>query len=417
MAKLEATTQKLYTTKDREVVLVAFGGIISAQTINYFRDSLKDAMQQRRPVLLDFSGVTYVNSTGLGKLVLFFDQVGELGLGGGLVNVGRETMRLIEMLGLQEVLSVYATVEAGLAAIDAGTPKTRAPEVVSATAAGRVRISSAPPPRLPEARLLIGMRRDDPLAKMLVRALTGDQGKVVVSNKRPEILRAIQEEGKFDLAILEEDLPEYQQVCLDLKTGPGSGLLSIIKVGSGRTGLNNLHVCADEVLKEPFDIQELFAVAQSEYDRTTLESLLFIRDVQLSFASSQSAVEEGVAMLEELVASCALEEIEESKFLQAVSEAVDNARKHGNREDPFKAIKVQYILDKEKVTVLVEDEGGGFDFKRRLEMVKNFTPLQQTRMISYDENRAGLGINIMLKCCDHIEYTEPGNVVRLTKYL
>ncbi len=417
MSRLDTQVKSIYSPREREVLLASVAGIVSGPTINLFRDFLSSLVERKRTVLLDFSGVTYINSTGLGKLVWFFDQINESSVGGGMVNVNTESQRLMQLLGLQEVLNVFPTVPEALACLDRGITQTSIPEISAAAESGRFRITSAPQPRLPDARILVGMSPDDPLAKLLVRALTGDKGHVLVTNSRQVIQRAIADGGKFDVAILDANLPLYQQICLDLKVGPQSGLLSIIKITSTGSAQTNLRVCADENITEPFDIQELFALAQCEYDRTHLESLLITRDVQLSFSSAQSAVDEGLAMLEEVIEGSGLEEIEAHKFLQAVSEAVDNGRKHGNKEDPFKAIRVQYILDREKLTVSIEDEGEGFDFRRRLELVKNFTPLQQTRMIAYDENRAGLGINIMLKCCDSLEYTSPGNIVRLTKYL
>lgn len=415
MSRLGTEVKTIYSPREREVLLATVSGIISGPALNPFRDFLKSLADKKRMALLDFSGVTYINSTGLGKLVWFFDQLVANGTCGGLVNVSPDIHRLMRLLGLQEVLSIYANLAEALSCLDRGITLSAAAEIRDAASSKYFRITAAPEPRLPDARILIGMNPEDPLAKLLVRALTGDRGHVLISNNRQAIQQAISDGGRFDIAILDAALPHYQQICLDLKVGPQAGLLSIIKISSTEGAQSNLRVCADEVIREPFDIQELFALAQGEYDRTHLESLLIIRDIQLSFASSQSAVEEGLSMLQEVIHSSGYEEIEEHKFLHAVSEAIDNARKHGNQEDPFKSIKVQYIHDREKVTVLVEDEGEGFDFRKRLDLAKNFTPLQQTRMISYDENRAGLGINIMLKCCDSLEYTAPGNVVRLTK--
>ena len=45
----------------------------------------------------------------------------------------------------------------------------------------------------------------------------------------------------------------------------------------------------------------------------------------------------------------------------AFREAIMNAGSHGNKDDAAKLIKVLYLLDKEKTTVVVQDEGGGFD--------------------------------------------------------
>jgi serine/threonine-protein kinase RsbW len=45
----------------------------------------------------------------------------------------------------------------------------------------------------------------------------------------------------------------------------------------------------------------------------------------------------------------------------ALEEAMVNAIKHGNRLDPAKQVRVEATISPEKVEILVEDEGPGFD--------------------------------------------------------
>lgn len=45
----------------------------------------------------------------------------------------------------------------------------------------------------------------------------------------------------------------------------------------------------------------------------------------------------------------------------AIREAVNNAIKHGNRQDPLKKVHVSFIYDVESLTVSVKDQGQGFD--------------------------------------------------------
>ncbi len=44
----------------------------------------------------------------------------------------------------------------------------------------------------------------------------------------------------------------------------------------------------------------------------------------------------------------------------SLEEALTNAVKHGNRNDPSKRITVRYYVDAERTVVMVRDEGGGF---------------------------------------------------------
>lgn len=45
----------------------------------------------------------------------------------------------------------------------------------------------------------------------------------------------------------------------------------------------------------------------------------------------------------------------------ALREAMANAVRHGNRQDPAKSVRVECRIDGTEVTIRVEDEGDGFD--------------------------------------------------------
>ena len=44
-------------------------------------------------------------------------------------------------------------------------------------------------------------------------------------------------------------------------------------------------------------------------------------------------------------------------------------------------------------------------------------PIEQARTRHSSGGYGGLGIGLMLRCCDKVEYIPPGNIVKLTKYL
>ena len=46
----------------------------------------------------------------------------------------------------------------------------------------------------------------------------------------------------------------------------------------------------------------------------------------------------------------------------SVTEAVNNAIVHGNKEDKNKKVKIQLRKNKKSVRFVIEDEGAGFDF-------------------------------------------------------
>jgi serine/threonine-protein kinase RsbW len=45
----------------------------------------------------------------------------------------------------------------------------------------------------------------------------------------------------------------------------------------------------------------------------------------------------------------------------ALDEALSNAVRHGNRNDPSKTVTVEYTINEDELRVTIEDEGPGFD--------------------------------------------------------
>ena len=52
---------------------------------------------------------------------------------------------------------------------------------------------------------------------------------------------------------------------------------------------------------------------------------------------------------------------EEYWLVTALREALANAVRHGNRQDPKLHVRVAYVVENSTVTIKVEDEGAGFD--------------------------------------------------------
>ena len=88
----------------------------------------------------------------------------------------------------------------------------------------------------------------------------------------------------------------------------------------------------------------------------------------------------------------------------ALEEAISNAVKHGNGNDPKKVVRVQFQADAERVTIEVEDEGDGFDPGAVPD------PTQEENL----EIPSGRGIVLMKSFMTEITYTPPGNRVRMS---
>jgi len=104
---------------------------------------------------------------------------------------------------------------------------------------------------------------------------------------------------------------------------------------------------------------------------------------------------------------CEQMSIGEEKFgniLLAVTEAVNNAIEHGNKNNPEKTVQLSYKSSPEQVIFTVSDQGQGFDLKQ--------VP-DPTQPESKDPE-AGRGIFVMKHLADKMEFLDNGNKVLLS---
>jgi anti-sigma B factor antagonist len=98
--------------------VVSFEGDVDLEYSPTARQVLLDSVRQRRNVLVDLSGVSYIDSSGVANLVEAFQLSRQRGTGFALVSVNAPAMRVLELARLDKVFTIYATLEDGL---DGGT--------------------------------------------------------------------------------------------------------------------------------------------------------------------------------------------------------------------------------------------------------------------------------------------------------
>lgn len=89
----------------------------------------------------------------------------------------------------------------------------------------------------------------------------------------------------------------------------------------------------------------------------------------------------------------------------ALEEALVNAIKHGNGMDPSKSVKIACDINGDRVQIIIEDEGEGFDPGDVPD------PTEDDNL----EKPSGRGLMLMRAFMTRIEYNEKGNRVLLEK--
>jgi serine/threonine-protein kinase RsbW len=91
----------------------------------------------------------------------------------------------------------------------------------------------------------------------------------------------------------------------------------------------------------------------------------------------------------------------------AVTEAVNNAIKHGNSGDKSKNVQLSLSLNESLIKFVVKDEGKGFDFQN----------LPDPTSPENIEKIGGRGIFLMKHLSDQVEFKDPGRIVELSFYM
>lgn len=91
----------------------------------------------------------------------------------------------------------------------------------------------------------------------------------------------------------------------------------------------------------------------------------------------------------------------------AVTEAVNNAIKHGNGNDKNKNVFLSLILNDSMIKFVVQDEGSGF----------NYDSLPDPTAPENLEKPGGRGIFLMKHLSDEVAFKDHGRIVELSFYM
>jgi anti-sigma B factor antagonist len=96
--------------------VVTASGEVDASNADQLGDALLDPLVNGRPrVLLDFGQVTFIDSTGLGVLVKVHREALARRAAFALVHPTPQTRKLLGVLGLDQLFTIYDSVDAALA--------------------------------------------------------------------------------------------------------------------------------------------------------------------------------------------------------------------------------------------------------------------------------------------------------------
>jgi len=228
------------------------------------------------------------------------------------------------------------------------------------------------------------------------------------------------ETGKAYLVILDAMFDDYQKFAYALKMRRETTNVPLIIMYPTEASfkvLKDVTVVGDENLPQPFEFRQLLDHADAEIIRAAEEELIFLQQLNIQLPTDEPSIEKVIDMVHKLLEGSGLNEEGQVAMSAAFREAAVNAAQHGNKYKRDKKIEVQYLLDAEKITAVVRDQGTGFNHEQYVKSGSTRDAISAARERHAQGRMGGLGIMLMLRCCDRLEYNQAGNQITLTKFL
>lgn len=275
------------------------------------------------------------------------------------------------------------------------------------------------PDRAEPYKISLVVPRKDFFTSLVATRLTGPRSQAQVCEGIEAFMGSLPS-WRPDLVAVDASQNGAREMIRALKRSKDTNSIAAVSIymeGTDPNKLDGLRVCEDESLAEPFELNELVELAETEIRRSHEERSFFQHQIHFQMPTRDDTIEEANDLVSDLVGQSGLSEERGAALAVAFREAVDNAARHGNKSQASRMIDVVYLLDREKITINVLDEGDGFDTEMYLRRGVHGNAVAVARERNEAGRTGGLGIMLMLKCLDNLEYNYAGNQVKLTKYV
>ncbi len=424
MPKLEILPENLPIDDSVTCVVLHIKGFVDAPNYEQFVTTLeKTVAKEQKFLIVEFSGVSYINSTGISALIKTQGMLSKRGGALVMAHVPRTVAVSLNLLGLTTVVPLVKDVR-------------RARDVVRKVAGGslpsggleeaaeiketarRIPVWPQSPILSESAAVIILVPQEGHFSDVVRMRLEKRNARFYLFHSPEEALKQFRSIAP-DVVVVDDRVDPKGLFLARVKLEKGKGLTSVIKLyphGSNVKRRSGFRIWENDYLVDPFELMELFSLAETELRRVPEDRQHYMQEVRWAFRSTPDRVEKASELAFKLLSQSGLDVNSLDSLFAAFKEAVDNAVKHGNEHSKEKQVEVIYLLERDRVRIQVTDEGKGFDYEFYLAWSLTASALQEAkRKIVKEGQKGGLGILLMRRCTDKLEYRGVGNVVCLEK--
>ncbi len=226
-----------------------------------------------------------------------------------------------------------------------------------------------------------------------------------------------------DLILLDLMLPGMDgfTICENLKLDRETNRIPIVMITalSGHEDkVRGLTVGANRYLTKPFTATDLSRAIQDAFAwRDELEKRGTDGEVHFHLQSDTQYLEELNGLLSSLFLFSGLTQSQVKQLTTAVRELGTNAIEWGHQKQADRIVDVTYRIDPEKITIVIRDNGPGFDPTNVPHAANADDPVAHMMVReTLGIREGGFGILMSRGLVDGLQYNEKGNEVRLVKY-
>lgn len=426
MPQLKLQVRRSVVGDDLPVVWVGLDGFLDSSTVLSFESTL-DILHsdEKGEIVLDLSQVLYANSSAIGTILNYCNLLMDEGRELVLMSVNPTVRVTFDLLGLSAVVPCLPDEAATLAYLQSGpvgqrTSDALESETAAASAPGSVEREEAPIQSVEpsECKVLLIVPEENRFTDILKMRLKTPHGTFRIVSDCTEALHVFDDMSP-DLVVVEDPLAGSDDFVWKIKTEKGKSVTPIVKLywtGTDIEARKEFKIWEDDFLVEPFELMELFVLSERELRRIPADREVLLHQTHFEFRTRESNLRRANELAATFFQKAGLTGEAATQLAAGFAEALENAARHAHHYDPGKCIDVTFLLDREKLCVTVTDEGGGFDYQPHLDKAAD-QPLDDSRLRQTRGTLGGLGIPLMRRCADHLDYLNGGNAVRLTKLL
>ncbi|MCY2934263.1 MAG: ATP-binding protein [Planctomycetota bacterium] len=263
---------------------------------------------------------------------------------------------------------------------------------------------------------------DEPATSAQLAALVGELGfEAVVSSTGAGALIHVAAKPP-DVILLDLTLPDATgfEICHKLKCDRETNLIPIVLVAlkdDPRQMLSGVRVGSNGYISKPYTSDEV---------KEAIDSAIAWRheriehgdsgEIVFMLRSEMSILQQTNDMLTDLFSHTPLTERQIKELKQVLTEMGGNAIEWGHRRNADLPLKITYRIGSDQVTLIIRDQGPGFDPKNLPHAACDEDPIQHLDVRNeLGIREGGFGIMLAKGMVDEFKYNDIGNQVTLVK--